>query len=284
MEQIKIKRPFTLEFVIFIICAVFHYVEVLIIRTDETFLADNFINKVIGIAILLLVLRLLNYSLVSTGFRKDKLRYLLFGFAMGLFCFALSYGLEFSILSIQKQSPFLEYYVSGFSLTGEIVKQTGLLVFFLCMLFNIINVIMEEGIFRGLFVRLGMEKYGFTKANWFAAFLFGTWHLSLPVRSVIDGQMRIVEAAGMGIGYVIISMIMGIKWGLWLRNTGCLWFGVAEHFFNNTIGNLIHVVSNDGHDELQIVRIIFAQMLSLIITLVINRKMKQNNSGSLKIK
>jgi hypothetical protein len=100
MEQKKAKRPFILAFVIFLICAVFHYIEVLIIRTDETFLADNFINKVIGIAILLLVLRPLNYSLRLIGFQKDKLRYLLFGFITGLLCFVPAYGLEFLILSI----------------------------------------------------------------------------------------------------------------------------------------------------------------------------------------
>jgi len=34
---------------------------------------------------------------------------------------------------------------------------------------------------------------------------------------------------------------------------------------------VLHVVSIGGHDEMQIVRIIVAQMISLIITLVINK-------------
>lgn len=272
MKYYKAKHPFIIVIVLFFICAVFHYIEALVIRTDETFFADNFINKVIGIVILLLVLKTLNYSWSAIGFRGDKLYYLALGFAMGLFCFTVAYGVEHLILSLQKLSPSFEWYVSGFSLTGAVIKQSGFFTYFLCIIFNVINVVMEEGMFRGLFIKLGIEKYSFTKANWFAAFIFGIWHLSMPVKSVLDGQMNLAEAAVMGIGYVILAMIMGVKWGLWLRNTHCLWFGIAEHFFNNTIGNLLHVVSISGNDEMQIVRIIIAQMLSLIITLIINQR------------
>jgi len=37
MEQKKIKRSFVLATAIFLVCAVFHNIEVLIVRTDETF-------------------------------------------------------------------------------------------------------------------------------------------------------------------------------------------------------------------------------------------------------
>jgi membrane protease YdiL (CAAX protease family) len=277
LEQINKKNPLFISTVIFLICAAFHYTETLFIRTDETFLADNFMNKMIGIIVLLIALKVFDYPLRIIGFQKDKLHYLLTGFVIGFLCFTAAYSLEYLILNLRGQFPFFEWYVSGFSLAGEIVKQTGFIAYFLCVVFNIINVIMEEGVFRGLFIRLGIEKYSFTKANWFAAFLFGIWHLSMPVKSVIDGQMQIAEAAVMGIGYIILAMIMGVKWGLWLRNTKCLWFGIAEHFFNNTIGNMLHVVSSGGHDEMQIIRIIAAQMLSLIITLIINRRNKVKN-------
>jgi membrane protease YdiL (CAAX protease family) len=273
LEQNK-RSPLIVSSAIFLICAAFHYVETLFIRTDESFLADNFINKTIGIIVLLVALRIFNYPLRAIGFQKDKRHILLAGLSTGLLCFTVAYSLEYLILSLQGQAPTFEWYVSGFSLTGEVVKQVGFVAYFLCVVFNIINVVMEEGIFRGLFIRLGLEKYNFTKANWYAAFLFGIWHLSMPVKSIVDGQMQFGEAAIMGIGYIILAMIMGVKWGLWFRNTECLWFGIAEHFFNNTIANLLHVASVDGHDEMQIVRIIIAQMLSLIITLIINHRTK----------
>ncbi len=274
MKHSKEKRPLALILAIFMICAAFHYIEVLFIRTEETFLADNFINKAIGIVILTIALRICNYSWTSIGFSKDKVRYLAVGFTMGLFCFAVAYGVEYWVLSIQGAAPSLQWYMSGFSLTGEVVKQSGLQAFLLCILFNIVNVVMEEGVFRGIFINLGTEKYSFARANWFAALLFGIWHLSMPIKSLLDGQMSFAEAAVMGIGYVVLAMIMGVKWGLWRRNTNCLWFGMAEHFFNNTIVNLLHVASVGGQDEMQIVRVVVAQLLSLAITLVINRRYK----------
>lgn len=270
----KIQKPIATMILIFILCCIFHYIEVLAIRTDETFFADCFINKVVGIVILAISIKLLHYSWHSIGFQIDKIKYIGYGLAVGVLCFTVAYAAEYLILYFQNLTPAFDWYISGFSLTGDVVKQTGFLSFFLCILFNIINVIMEEGIFRGLFIKLGTEKLSFVKANWLAALLFGLWHLSLPVRSVIDGQMSFGEGLLMGGGYVILAALMGIKWGLWLQNTKCLWFGISEHFFNNTIGNVLHVSSVIGYDELQIVRILIAQMLSLGITLIINKRVK----------
>ena len=55
----------------------------------------------------------------------------------------------------------------------------------------------------------------------------------------------------MGIGYIILSEIMGIKWGLLYHMTGNIWVGLGDHLFNNTIAtNMLHVVSQKGVDEL----------------------------------
>ncbi len=263
---------------IFIICSLFHYFEVLVIRTEETFLADNFINKIFGIIVLLVCLKKFKFTWNSIGFREDKIIYIFAGLGIGLFCYTVAYGVEYLILSMNNSATLhMEWYVTGFSLSGNIAKQTGFMAFLLCILFNIINVVMEEGIFRGLFIKLGMRRFHFSQANLFAAFLFGIWHLSEPIKNLLDKQMNISTAVIMGIGYVFLAIIMGIKWGLWLQNTDCLWFGIAEHFFNNTIGNILHVVSLTGEDELQIIRIIIAQILSLIITLIFLKKKHVGN-------
>ena len=36
----------------------------------------------------------------------------------------------------------------------------------------------------------------------------------------------------MGIGYIILAGIMGIKWGLLYRITGNIWAGLGDHLFN----------------------------------------------------
>jgi len=76
---------------------------------------------------------------------------------------------------------------------------------------NFINVIMEEGIFRGLFIKLGMGKYSFAKANWFAAFLFGIWHVSMPIKSVIDGQMHIIRIIVAQMLSLVIILVINKK-------------------------------------------------------------------------
>lgn len=45
----------------------------------------------------------------------------------------------------------LEFYASGFSLTNDMQKQRGIIFILLCIMFNVINVWMEEGVFRGLY-------------------------------------------------------------------------------------------------------------------------------------
>ena len=74
----------------------------------------------------------------------------------------------------------------------------------------------------------------------------------------------------MGVGYIILAGIMGIKWGLLYRITGNLWAGLGDHLFNNTVAtNMLHVVSQNGADELQIVRIMAAQIISFTFVIAI---------------
>lgn len=82
----------------------------------------------------------------------------------------------------------------------------------------------------------------------------------------------------MGIGYIILSGIMGIKWGLLYHMTGNVWVGLGEHLLNNTIAtNMLHVISVNGADELQIVRVMAAQVISFFLVLIIYHYQKQTN-------
>ena len=109
------------------------------------------------------------------------------------------------------------------------------------------------------------------QANFIAAFLFGICHIVMPVRSYVNGEMSFAAMLLMGIGYIILAGIMGIKWGLLTRITGNLWAGLGDHLFNNTVAtNMLHVVSLNGADELQIVRIMAAQIISFTFVLAIH--------------
>ena len=230
------------------------------------------LHKAVGIILLALALKKINLTWRDIGFQRDSfVSGILKGLLLGSVCFAISYGLELGILALQGNPAHLEIYISSFSLTGSQMKNTDFVFFLLCVLFNIVNVWMEEGVFRGLFIKTLSKTKPFMAAIFFAAFLFGIWHIVMPIRSYVNGEMSFAAMVLMGIGYIILAGIMGIKWGLLYRITGSIWVGLGDHLFNNTVAtNMLHVVSQNGADELQIVRIMAAQIISFAFVLVIH--------------
>ena len=230
------------------------------------------LHKVVGIIILALALKRINLSWSDIGFRRNSFASsILKGLLLGSVCFAISYGLELAILILQGNPAHLEIYISSFSLTGSQIKNTDFIFFMLCVMFNIVNVWMEEGVFRGLFIKTLSETKPFMQANFIAAFLFGIWHIVMPIRSYMKGEMSFAAMVLMGIGYIVLAGIMGVKWGLLYRITGNIWVGLGDHLFNNTVAtNMLHVISLKGADELQIVRIMAAQIISFAFVLVIH--------------
>ena len=278
-------HPFIICLMIFIICAVARIVEYFSLRTDETAIAENFFHKLFGLGVLMVVLKMLSMTPKDIGFNKGNIGDIGKGLLLGLCCFGVSYATEMAILAAEDKSPMLEFYATGFSLDGGESEQTGIVFIVLCLLFNLINVLMEEGIFRGMYLKLLEPVSGFAKANLFAALLFGIWHWVMPMRSYIDGDSSLTNLLVMGIGYILLAGIMSIKWGLLYKMTGSLWAGLGDHLFNNVIAtNLVHVIADGEADSLQIVRIMIAQLLSFAVVATIYkhnhiRKSLQSDTG-----
>ena len=272
MERNTKYKPDHLCIAIFTLCLSVRFAEYFLIETDKTAIGENVLHKVVGIIILALVLKWVNLSWSDIGFQRNGFAGgILKGLLLGSACFTISYGLELAVFILQGNPAHLEIYISSFSLTGSQIKNTDFVFFLLCVLFNIINVWMEEGVFRGLFIRTLSETKPFMQANFIAAFLFGIWHIVMPIRSYIHGEMSFAAMVFMGIGYMILAGIMGIKWGLLYRITGNIWAGLGDHLFNNTVAaNMLHVISAKGTEELQIVRIMAAQIISFVFVLIIH--------------
>ena len=278
-RNIKCK-PNNLCLAIFVLCLSVRFVEYFLIETDKTAIGENVLHKIVGIIILAVALKRENLSWSDIGFQRNGfVSGILKGLLLGNVCFTFSYLSELAIFILQGNPAHLEIYISSFSLTGSQIKNTDFVSFMLCVLFNVINVWMEEGVFRGLFIKALSETKSFIKANFIAAFLFGIWHIIMPIRSYINGEMSFAAMILLGIGYIILAGIMGIKWGLLYRVTGNIWAGLGDHLLNNTVAtNMLHVISQKGADELQIVRIMVAQLISFAVVLIIyyykNKKSK----------
>ncbi|WMJ84650.1 lysostaphin resistance A-like protein [Oscillospiraceae bacterium LTW-04] len=263
-------KPITLILVIYVSCSILRALEYMFLRTDQTIIGEAFVHKLVGILILATAVRYLSLCWRDIGFtKKAPIKKVAQGLLLGAISFAIAYGAEILLLAVNGNVPSLRIYVTGYSVSGNRGSETGLLFFVMCVAGNIINVMMEEGVFRGLFIGLSERRYSFANAVLISSTLFGLWHIAAPVRSLLDGEMNATQAAVMSLMLVLFTGVAGVKFCLLTRLSGSLWMPMGDHFFNNTIINTLHVVTASGTDTLQIVRISVAQTLSFILVLLI---------------
>lgn len=277
----KQKRSILYILFVFILCSAAKDFEFLVLKTDETFLAENIFCKIFAILVISQCLVERKLSWRSIGFRlKGIKKGLILGFSLGLSTFAISYLAEFLILFFMGKSPRLSFYISNFALSDQTVTGISLSALLICILGNVINVTAEEGLFRGLIFKLGRRAFSTRSANFIQALLFGIWHLVIVTVWFKEGSLTLGAAFLMGIGYIILAGILGFEWGLCVTLTGTIWTGIFEHFFNNFISNSLHVVTDTGADELQILRIVLSNILSLLLVLFLMKRSKKRKRRS----
>ena len=263
------ESPLSVVLIIYLICFAFRIFEYFILRTDQTFLGEAFIHKLIGIAILFAGAKLFDFKFKEIGFSKRELiPSISKGLAFGSIMFVLAYLVEILMLALQGHFKALALYVSAYAVDGNIGHQTAFVFFAFCIIGNIINVVMEEGIFRGLFLKLLEQKYTFIISAIITSSLFGIWHIMSPIRSFCDGTMSRGGFIANSVMLVVASCLIGLKFAMLVKLTGNLYMAMGDHFVNNTIVNILHTISTTGADELMILRISIAQSVSFIIVLI----------------
>lgn len=263
------KTPFGAVLVIYLLCFLFRVCEYFILRTDQTFWGEAFVHKLIGTAILCITVKMTSFTFEEIGFSKvNIIQNLLKGLLFGLSVFAFAYAIEVIICILQGNFESLQLYVTAYAVDGNIGHQTAFIFFAICIVGNIINVIMEEGVFRGLFQQILQKKYSFVLSAVIASCLFGLWHMIAPLRNYYDGTSSMGGLIFNATLLVVTSGLIGFKFALLTKMTNNLYMAMGDHFVNNTIVNILHVVSKTGADELQFVRITVAQTLSFVIVLV----------------
>ena len=269
VKEIK-QRPFLFIILFYFICFIFRLIEYFVIRTDQSMIGEAFIHKLCGIILLAIALRYLEYRWRDIGFGLEKaIRGILIGLGLAIVVFTVAYSAEMMINKSMGLTSSLAFYATGYAIQGNFLLKSGSLFVVICIVGNIINVVMEEGVFRGLFMKLGEKKYSFIIACLFSSLLFGLWHIAQPLRNALDGVQSVGGASMMALMLVVTSALGGIQYVLLAKLTDSLWAGMAAHFINNASANLLHVVTREGIDSLLTIRITVAQTLSFCIVLIL---------------
>lgn len=121
----------------------------------------------------------------------------------------------------------------------------------------------------GFGLRLMESKTTFPRAVLLSSALFGLWHVVGSIREWVDGDRSATGAVMMSLVMILTTFLTGTKFALLVKWSGSLWVAMADHFFNNTITNILHVVTTAGADEMMTLRIAIAQLLSLAIVIVL---------------
>ena len=275
----RAKNPLSLCLLLYFTCFTVRMWEFLALRTDQSALSENIVHKIFGIVIIFVCLKYLHARWRDIGFTsKNWLKNIGLGLVLGLCFYTVTLLIEFGFLYFSSAKPNILMKAGGFLLAST--EQFVGVGIGSIIIFNIFNVWMEEGLFRGLFEKLLRQKYKFAATIFISALLFGLWHVAMPIRSFLDGEFSLVQTAIFSVGYVLFAFMFGLKMSWLYKMTGSLWLGAADHFFNNAIINIVHVVSNQGNDSLQIARIFLAQTLSFIFVWILWRRFnKKSISG-----
>ena len=256
--------------IIYVLCFAFRVFEYFVIRTDQTFFGEAFIHKLIGIGLLIGATFLFKYKFKDIGLKTGKAFLdILKGLAFGIVVFIIAYGVEIIVLAASNSFDGLSFYVSAYSVNGNLGNRTDFIFFLICIIGNVINVLMEEGIFRGLFQKMLSDKYKWVIAAIISSVLFGIWHIMSPIRYFADGEMSLGGFIGQMCMLVGTSALVGFKFAMMGKLTGNLYMAMGDHFVNNTIVNILHVlVKGDDADHLMTIRITIAQSVSFTAVLI----------------
>ena len=269
MDVMKRMKIWSVVLGTYLLCYIFRTLEYFVLRTDQTWVGEAIVHKVLGIVILFGVSACVKITVTQMGFVKEKaFCNLVKGLAFGCSVFVLAYGVEIMIAVSQGSFSSLQLYVSTYAISQNTGYRTEFLFFLICIIGNIVNVIMEEGIFRGLFIKLLEQKHSFVVSAIISSCLFGFWHMIGPVRNYVDETMSMNGMIANIAMLVITSTLVGFKFAMLTKMTGSLYMAMGDHFVNNTIVNLLHVVSNTGADEMMVVRVVIAQSVSFILVLL----------------
>lgn len=239
--RLSLERPIQTGVTLLVIALFFKWVDTFVLRLDER-LGEIILSKTLGFVLVVVFVRVAGRSLRDVGLhRRNLVPSLLIGTGIAAVALVGGYGADF-VLNLKNQPVF------RFEAIDPKAGVTGGFLFVLWMILgNAINSFMEEGLFRGVMIRLFRVKLSPWRANALQAFLFGLWHLPWVLKWYQVGELEahggLLSAA---LGQFFPMLLVGFAWGTFYLKTGSLWVSWIIHFLNNTVLNLVHIRTIEG--------------------------------------
>jgi len=274
------QKPILTGIVLMLIALIFRLVDIFVLRLDER-LGEIILSKTLGFCLVLLFVWAIGRKLSSIGFHGGRLRESIFiGVVITILPFIVAYTVEWIVLGQMGQKPKLL-----FSAIDPKAGVTGGLLFALWLVVgNFINSFMEEGLFRGVMLKLNRMRLSFVKANWLQALLFGVWHLVWVVKWVQTGVVSTPGEIGMGIVANFLPQIcLGLVWCYAFMKTDNLWTAWIAHTLTNTTLNLLHVATLDAMDPGMSIRMTTFSIVSLLMMFLIRYICDHRNMSALTV-
>jgi membrane protease YdiL (CAAX protease family) len=238
----SLKHPVLVALILFILACLFKYFDSFVFRLDER-IGEAIMTKSLGFLLVVVYLLACGRNLRDIGFHTRKLgKTLLLAVAgFGLF-YAFAFTAQLLILRSSGED-------AGFALSAVDPRtgMTGGLLFGIWLLFaNLVNSAMEEGFFRGVMLRHFLRRFSVWGAILLAAVFFAVWHLSWPLRHLLDGQVALNEVAFEAAALLTSTLISGTVYGYMYYRTDNLWWPFVGHTINNGIFNVLFIRTSSG--------------------------------------
>lgn len=242
----RVRAPVWAAAAVGLLCVALRLADVFIIRSDE-WIGEQVVSKLAGLGLVLGYLVWAKLPGSAIGFRRPAVKRLLgVGLGYTFLVMGLAFVVQLAVLAAQGHAPGLEISLQGVSLGALAPQPTGMMAATSVIAGNLLNATMEESLFRGLLISHLAVAMSARRANVIQAVLFGLWHLVWPLRAVMDGEMALGAALGIGAGYVVVSTLIGLVWGaffIWFRS---LWVSILAHAVHNAALNVLHVTIATG--------------------------------------
>jgi membrane protease YdiL (CAAX protease family) len=239
---ISLDRPVLVMLGLYIIAWIIKIFDTFVFRLDEI-IGEAILTKALGFILVTAYVWMARRKLSDIGFRSRNLGIALLITVVG---FCLIYVFAFtSQLVILKASG--EEADIVFSAVDPRTGLSGGLFFGLWLVFaNLVNSAMEEGLFRGIMLRHFLVRYAKWGAIFLQAALFSLWHLSWPLRHLLDGQVSLGEVAFEAFGLSLSTLISGVVYGYFYYKINNLWGPFVAHMINNSIFNVLFIRTTTG--------------------------------------